>query len=74
MVTTGVDKFYNNGMDLFFFKALKQEGKEQMIWDSMQAVTTLLARILAFPLPTIAAINGNYHSREIPSFEMRKCA
>ena len=62
LVTTGTGKFYSNGMDLKWMTALARAGKEQEIWDGLQDVTTLLARILTFPMPTVAALNGSYHS------------
>ena len=58
LVTTGTGKFYSNGMDLQWFTPLSKAGKEQKIWDILKDVTSLIARILTFPMPTIAAING----------------
>ncbi|GBG31613.1 Enoyl-CoA hydratase, mitochondrial [Hondaea fermentalgiana] len=55
VVVTGEGKFFSNGMDLKWIDANPAEA------DELQRNTeALLARILTFPLPTIAAINGHF--------------
>jgi enoyl-CoA hydratase/carnithine racemase len=54
LVTTGVGKFYSNGLDLDWLMA----HGERTQWYVGQ-VQALLARMLVFPMPTIAAVNGH---------------
>lgn len=54
LVTTGVGKFYSNGLDLDYLKAHESE-REQFLNDLVE----LFWRLMYFPLPTVAAINGN---------------
>mmetsp|Transcript_21598 Transcript_21598/g.42418 ORF Transcript_21598/g.42418 Transcript_21598/m.42418 type:complete len:425 (+) Transcript_21598:283-1557(+) len=55
VVVTAEGKFFSNGMDLKWIDANPSEA------DELQKNTEkLLARILTFPLPTIAAINGHF--------------
>ncbi len=55
LVTTGTEKFYSNGLDLDWLSAAGQHEGGGFIDDVMR----LLSRVLAFPLPTVAAINGH---------------
>jgi enoyl-CoA hydratase/carnithine racemase len=51
----GEQKFYSNGIDLAW---LTGEGKSE--WSKfLDALLKFLGRVLAFPLPTVAAINGH---------------
>jgi Delta3-Delta2-enoyl-CoA isomerase len=54
LVTTGAGKFFSNGLDLETLTA----GGDTM-FDYLADCHALLARVLAFPLPTVAAINGH---------------
>lgn len=54
LVTTGAEKFYSNGLDLDW---LMSHGDRTQWY--VGRVQGLLARILTFPLPTVAAINGH---------------
>jgi len=55
VVVAGQGKFFSNGMDLKWIDAHPDQA------DQLQAdAEALLARILTFPLPTIAAINGHF--------------
>lgn len=54
LVTTGVGKFYSNGIDLDYLKAHESE-REQFLNDLVE----LFWRLMYFPLPTVTAINGN---------------
>lgn len=54
LVTTGVGKFYSNGLDLDWLMA----HGDRMQW-YVGRVQALFARILTFPLPTVAAVNGH---------------
>jgi enoyl-CoA hydratase/carnithine racemase len=53
-VTIGTGKFYSNGLDLDWLMA-NGSSADQYIAD----VQELFARVLAFPMPTIAAVNGH---------------
>jgi len=54
LVTTATGKFFSNGLDLEWLGA----NGDRMQWYVGQ-VQGLLARVLTFPLPTAAAINGH---------------
>ena len=56
LVTVGSDpKFYSNGIDLAW---LRGEGKSQ--WTTfVDQLVKFLGRVLAFPIPTVAAVNGH---------------
>ena len=53
-MTTGLGKFYSNGLDLDWLGANTDRGE----W-YVNTVQKLFARILTFPLPTVAAFNGH---------------
>jgi enoyl-CoA hydratase/carnithine racemase len=55
LVTTAQEKFYSNGLDLAWLSADGQREGGAFI----SAVLKFLGRILAFPVPTVAAINGH---------------
>jgi enoyl-CoA hydratase/carnithine racemase len=56
LVTTGgEEKFYSNGLDLDWLMGAGQEKGEAFL----RQVFGLLARVLAFPVPTVAALNGH---------------
>ncbi|XP_048743432.2 uncharacterized protein LOC125656858 [Ostrea edulis] len=55
LVTTGEGKFYSNGIDVDWRKIQRQEIIAKfniVLWDTMW-------RVMHFPLPTVAAINGH---------------
>ena len=54
LITTGSGKFYSNGLDLDWLLAHGDRAE----W-YVDQVHTLFNRILTFPLPTVAAINGH---------------
>ena len=54
LVTTATGKFYSNGLDLDWLGANGDKAK----W-YVQQVQSLFARMLTFPMPTVAAINGH---------------
>ncbi|MBY6676342.1 MULTISPECIES: enoyl-CoA hydratase/isomerase family protein [unclassified Rhodococcus (in: high G+C Gram-positive bacteria)] len=54
LVTVGTGKFYSNGLDLDWLMA----NGERADW-YVGRVHALFARILTFPLPTVAAVNGH---------------
>jgi enoyl-CoA hydratase/carnithine racemase len=54
LVTTGAGKFYSNGLDLEFM--MRPGGDPGAYLSSVHAI---LARVLAFPAPTVAAVNGH---------------
>jgi Delta3-Delta2-enoyl-CoA isomerase len=55
LVTTGEGKFYSNGLDLDW---MANAGTE-VASENVHRVHDLLARVLTFPLVTVAAINGH---------------
>jgi enoyl-CoA hydratase/carnithine racemase len=55
LVTTGEDKFYSNGLDLAWMTG---DGATEGA-AFVSAVLKLLGRLLVFPVPTVAAINGH---------------
>ncbi|WP_102145627.1 enoyl-CoA hydratase-related protein [Mycobacterium hubeiense] len=54
LITTGTSKFYTNGLDLEWLSA----NRDRLAW-YVGRVQELFCRILTFPLPTVAAINGH---------------
>jgi enoyl-CoA hydratase/carnithine racemase len=54
LITTGIGKFYSNGLDLDWLGA----NGERLGW-YVGRVQELLNRILTFPLPTVSAVNGH---------------
>ncbi len=54
LITVGDGKFYSTGLDLDWLIA----NGDRADW-YVEAVQTLLARILTFSLPTVAAVNGH---------------
>ncbi|QSR27965.1 enoyl-CoA hydratase [Nocardioides aromaticivorans] len=54
LVTTGEGKFFSNGLDLDWAMANPEE-----FGGYAQRVERLLARFLALPVPTVAAVNGH---------------
>jgi len=55
LVTTGTGKFYSNGLDLDWIGSSECTDRPAFIGD----VQRLLARVLAFPRPIVAAANGH---------------
>ncbi|XP_059148907.1 uncharacterized protein LOC131936071 [Physella acuta] len=55
LVTTGVGKFYGNGLDLEWMTNLSAPE----LLDFLDLMSASLKRLLCFPLPTLAAINGH---------------
>lgn len=55
VVVHGEGKFFSNGMDLQWIE--ENQGAAD---DLQRDAEALLARILAFPLPTVAAVNGHF--------------
>ena len=55
VITTGKDKFYSIGLDLEELESLPTDSEKIKHLGDFQK---LLGRVLTFPLPTIAAING----------------
>jgi enoyl-CoA hydratase/carnithine racemase len=54
LITTGTGKFYSNGLDLDWLGA----NGDRLSW-YVGRVQDLLNRILTFPRPTVAAVNGH---------------
>ncbi|ROZ88762.1 enoyl-CoA hydratase-related protein [Gordonia sp. OPL2] len=54
LITAGEGKFYSNGLDLDWLIANSERGD----W-YVDQVHNLFARMLTFPLPTVAAVNGH---------------
>jgi enoyl-CoA hydratase/carnithine racemase len=55
LVTTGQDKFYSNGLDLTWLSGDGQREGGTFI----SALLKVFGRLLVFPVPTVAAINGH---------------
>jgi len=55
LVTTGEGKFYSNGLDLTWMTSDEGRANPEFIG----SVLRLFARLLVFPLPTAAAMNGH---------------
>ena len=54
VITTGKHKFYSNGFDLEKMERMSDSEKVDFFNDTQK----LLARLLTFPMLTVAAING----------------
>jgi Delta3-Delta2-enoyl-CoA isomerase len=54
LVTTGERKFYSNGMDLAWLATISGEAD-----GFLAEVNRLFARLLGFPMATVAAVNGH---------------
>lgn len=54
VVTTGAGKFYSNGLDLDFMAANPDASEANLV-----DVHSLFARVLAFPAPIVAAVQGH---------------
>lgn len=55
LVTVGADKHYSNGFDIEFLGSLDGPGLKAF----MDRTLAVLARLLTFPVPTAAALNGH---------------
>lgn len=55
LVSTGEGKFYSNGLDLQALQGSTPQQSRGMLTD----LHRLLARLLAFPIATVAAVNGH---------------
>lgn len=55
LVTLGAGKFYSNGLDLEWMGGPGRDDLPRFLLD----VLALLGRMLALPLPTVAAVNGH---------------
>ncbi|MGH7786381.1 MAG: enoyl-CoA hydratase-related protein [Candidatus Binatia bacterium] len=58
LVTVGAEKFYSNGLDLTWLAGDGASEGGAFIRDFLR----LLGRVLALPLPTVAAINGHAYA------------
>ena len=57
-MTTSEGRFYSNGMDLDWIQYIQES--DPIGWMKRVDLTKLALRILTFPLPTIALINGEF--------------
>ena len=55
LVTTGTDRFYSNGLSLPYIETLDPDGLDAFLG----TVDRMLARLVAAPFITVAAINGH---------------
>lgn len=55
LVTTGTGKFYSNGLDVAYMSGLQPAE----VGDYVRSVMKVMGRILAFPMTTVAALNGH---------------
>jgi enoyl-CoA hydratase/carnithine racemase len=60
LVTTGEGKFFSNGLALEWMMRGEAEGDPSRSSRNLEGVYALLARVLTFPLPTVAAVNGHW--------------
>jgi len=60
LVATGEGKFFSNGLALEWMLQGEAEGDSGRSSRTLEAVYALLARVLTFPLPTVAAVNGHW--------------
>lgn len=58
LITTGAGKFYGNGLDLKWMATLQHDD----LLTFVQSLASLLKRLLYFPLPTLAALNGHAYA------------
>jgi len=58
IITTGHSKYYSTGLDLQWL-AEQQHHQPTFVDGFSHRFNTLLARVLSFPLPTVAAISGH---------------
>jgi len=65
LITTAEGKFFSNGLDLQWLSQMDKASSNHFI---MVQFDEMLGRLLTFPLPTIAAINGQSHSQGFVSF------
>lgn len=54
MVTTGEGRFYSNGIDLEWIMSQKVDVQKEFF----RTLYDTLWRVMHFPMPTVAAING----------------
>jgi len=59
MVTTGSDKFFTNGIDLDWMFGPDAQAAPETIPDFIASMMGMWARVLALPIPTVAAVNGH---------------
>lgn len=59
VVTSAHDKIFCNGIDLDWLMPIAQAGDKKGISHFCHTLNRLLRRILLYPMPTIAAINGH---------------
>lgn len=55
ITTGGEEKFYSNGLDLVWLAGDGEKERPEFV----KSVLKLLGRIMAFPIPTVAGINGH---------------
>ena len=60
LVTTGEGKFFSNGLALDWMMRGEAEGDPGRSSRNLEAVYEMLARVLTFPVPTVAAVNGHW--------------
>ncbi|XP_070196221.1 uncharacterized protein [Littorina saxatilis] len=58
VVTTGEGKFYSNGLDTDWLATIDSDTMANFL----RSLVELLLRLLTFPLPTVAAINGHCYA------------
>ncbi len=59
LVTTGMEKFYSNGLNL---DPILARGGRTALDEVVTATTRFCQRLTAFPYPTVAAINGHAYA------------
>lgn len=59
LVTTGSDKYFTNGIDLDWMFGPEAQASPETIPDFLASMMGVWARVLALPIPTVAAVNGH---------------
>ncbi|XP_035679295.1 enoyl-CoA delta isomerase 3-like [Branchiostoma floridae] len=59
LITTGVGKFFSNGLDVNWMGQVAMNKQMPQLMKFFQEIHVLNKRMITFPVPTIAAINGH---------------
>ncbi|CAH1778818.1 unnamed protein product, partial [Owenia fusiformis] len=62
IITTGTGRFYSNGLNLNWLGSLREQWGDDEYKKFFENLHKLFLRILSFPMPTIAAINGHCYA------------
>ena len=71
LVVRGEGKYFSTGHDLPWINHLTQTQRRAEVADYFQAQRKLTARMLTFPMPTVAVVNGNFFFFLLLSFYLQ---